>query len=204
MKKRHKRLAIAVGAAFGAGQPERARQLAQQALDVALHQIKLSPENVRAYYFAAIMQLHLGDPEAGRRNIATALSMRPDDYGTLYNAACFHALAGEPEQALELLERAIGVIYRPQTERLSHYFSARLGAQFDAVLHIDRKLEPALVDDDPLRHLAEGHFDAGGQTFDGARTYTASTDDLGEDRDALSPLFHAAHEVITAVRIASQ
>lgn len=100
-------LAIAVGAAFGAGQPERARQLAQQALDVALHQIKLSPENVRAYYFAAIMQLHLGDPEAGRRNIATALSMRPDDYGTLYNAACFHALAGEPEQALDLLERAI-------------------------------------------------------------------------------------------------
>lgn len=37
-----------------------------------------------------------------------------------------------------LLERAIGVIYRPQSERMSHYFSARLGRQFDAVLHIDR------------------------------------------------------------------
>ena len=35
------------------------------------------------------------------------------------------------------LERAIGVIYRPQTERLSHYFYARLPAQFDAVLHFD-------------------------------------------------------------------
>ena len=35
------------------------------------------------------------------------------------------------------LERAIGVIYRPETERLSHYFQARLPEQFDAVIHID-------------------------------------------------------------------
>jgi erythromycin esterase-like protein len=42
------------------------------------------------------------------------------------------------------LERAIGVIYRPETERLSHYFSARLPEQFDAVLHFDqtRAVEP--------------------------------------------------------------
>ncbi|XSG82945.1 MAG: protein-L-isoaspartate(D-aspartate) O-methyltransferase [Methyloligella sp. ZOD6] len=31
-----------------------------------------------------------------------------------------------------LLERAIGVIYRPQSERLSHYFEAELSNQFDA------------------------------------------------------------------------
>ncbi|HZY20591.1 MAG TPA: erythromycin esterase family protein [Ramlibacter sp.] len=37
-----------------------------------------------------------------------------------------------------LLERAIGVIYLPETERRSHYFEARIGAQFDAVIHIDR------------------------------------------------------------------
>jgi erythromycin esterase-like protein len=43
-----------------------------------------------------------------------------------------------------LLERAIGVIYRPETERASHYFQARLSAQFDAVLHFDetRAVEP--------------------------------------------------------------
>jgi erythromycin esterase-like protein len=42
------------------------------------------------------------------------------------------------------LERAIGVIYRPETERLSHYFLARLPEQFDAVFHYDRTraLEP--------------------------------------------------------------
>lgn len=37
----------------------------------------------------------------------------------------------------ERLERAIGVIYRPETERLSHYFHARIADQFDAVLHFD-------------------------------------------------------------------
>jgi len=35
------------------------------------------------------------------------------------------------------LERAIGVIYRPETERHSHYFHARMAAQFDAVIHLD-------------------------------------------------------------------
>jgi len=35
------------------------------------------------------------------------------------------------------LERAIGVIYLPRTERVSHYFYATLPAQFDAVLHFD-------------------------------------------------------------------
>jgi erythromycin esterase-like protein len=42
------------------------------------------------------------------------------------------------------IERAIGVIYRPETERLSHYFHARLPEQFDAIIHIDetRAVEP--------------------------------------------------------------
>ena len=42
------------------------------------------------------------------------------------------------------LERAIGVIYKPETERGSHYFSARLPDQFDVVIHVDstRALEP--------------------------------------------------------------
>ena len=50
-----------------------------------------------------------------------------------------------PRRAAEpRLERAIGVIYRPETERMSHYFHARLADQFDAVIHLDetRALEP--------------------------------------------------------------
>jgi erythromycin esterase-like protein len=42
------------------------------------------------------------------------------------------------------LERAIGVIYLPLTERQSHYFAAQLSRQFDAVIHFDEThaLEP--------------------------------------------------------------
>ncbi len=42
------------------------------------------------------------------------------------------------------LQRAIGVIYRSETERRSHYFRARVSDQFDAVIHIDetRAVEP--------------------------------------------------------------
>lgn len=49
--------------------------------------------------------------------------------------------AGLPREALE---RAIGVIYLPQSERISHYFDTDLAQQFDAVIHFDRTraLEP--------------------------------------------------------------
>ena len=42
------------------------------------------------------------------------------------------------------LERAIGVIYKPDSERASHYFLADLPEQFDLVVHVDetRALEP--------------------------------------------------------------
>jgi erythromycin esterase-like protein len=60
----------------------------------------------------------------------------------------FLGLRGNSEAILALrqprLERAIGVIYRPETERMSHYFRARLPHQFDAMLHYDvtRAVEP--------------------------------------------------------------
>src|SRR5438552_514299 len=43
---------------------------------------------------------------------------------------------GELREAM--LERAIGVVYRPRTERQSHYFEARVAAQFDGIVHVDR------------------------------------------------------------------
>ncbi len=61
----------------------------------------------------------------------------------------FYVLPSADEAAAEALrppqlERAIGVIYLPRTERVSHYFEASLTRQFDAVIHFDetRALEP--------------------------------------------------------------
>ena len=61
------------------------------------------------------------------------------------------------------LERAIGVIYRPDTERMSHYFRARLPEQFDAVIHID---ETRAVE--PLERTARWETDEVPETFPSA------------------------------------
>lgn len=58
------------------------------------------------------------------------------------------------------LERAIGVIYRPATERLSHYFSAQLSSQFDAVIHID-ETEPV----EPLDQVQTSSEEAVPETY---------------------------------------
>lgn len=46
--------------------------------------------------------------------------------------------------AAPMLQRAIGVIYRPDDERRSHYFDARLARQFDALIYFEatRAVEP--------------------------------------------------------------
>src|SRR5690606_9296540 len=56
----------------------------------------------------------------------------------------------------ERLERAIGVIYRPQTERASHYFHASLPRQFDEWIWFDRSraVEPLAIGSD-LEKLPE-------------------------------------------------
>ncbi len=38
----------------------------------------------------------------------------------------------------KLLTRMVGVVYRPETERVSHYLHARPSAQFDVLVHLDR------------------------------------------------------------------
>ncbi|MBS1677166.1 MAG: erythromycin esterase family protein [Actinobacteria bacterium] len=99
-------------------------------------------------YAGTVTAASAWDAPAERKVVRPAL---PESYEAL-----FHAL-DEPRFLLDLtapgvvdellqprLERAIGVIYRPETERQNHYFSARLAAQFDAVIHIDetRAVEP--------------------------------------------------------------
>lgn len=52
-----------------------------------------------------------------------------------------------------LLERAIGVIYRPKTERQSHLFHAQISNQFDSVIHIDQTSALQAVEDEDLVSL---------------------------------------------------
>jgi len=89
------------------------------------------------------------DQPAERKTVRPALE---ESYEALFHELgirnFFLGLRGNNEAILGLrqprLERAIGVIYRPETERMSHYFRARLPHQFDAILHYDvtRAVEP--------------------------------------------------------------
>ena len=99
------------------------------------------------------------DAPAERKRVRPAL---PDSYEAVFHEVplpgFFLDLRGQNEATLALrkqrLERAIGVIYRPETERVSHYFQARLPEQFDAVIHFG---ETRAVE--PLERTAE--WDAG-------------------------------------------
>lgn len=55
------------------------------------------------------------------------------------------------------LQRAIGVIYRPDTERQSHYFEAVLPQQFDFMIHFDRTT--AVRPLDTIMHPHRGEMD---------------------------------------------
>jgi erythromycin esterase-like protein len=83
-----------------------------------------------------------------RKKVRPAL---PDSYEALFHEAGhnFYLDLEGPAPLVAMLdvprlERAIGVIYRPETERMSHYFHAHLPRQFDAVFHYDhtRAVEP--------------------------------------------------------------
>ncbi len=87
--------------------------------------------------------------DAERKRVRRAL---PDSYEALMHATHLPAFllcplaTGKGGRALRepRLERAIGVIYRPDTERQSHWFGASVARQYDALVHIDstRAVEP--------------------------------------------------------------
>lgn len=70
----------------------------------------------------------------------------PESYAGLFHQSGLPAFslvlrgnaAASKELGSERLERAVGVIYAPETERQSHYFEARLADQFDAILYFDQ------------------------------------------------------------------
>jgi len=59
----------------------------------------------------------------------------------VYNTELIEELKGP------MLERYIGVIYRPKTERYSHYSSSSISKQFDAVIHVDETSALPPLDD---------------------------------------------------------
>ena len=79
------------------------------------------------------------DAPAERKRMRPALHDSWEELFHREDEPAFALLMSEAAEGLRdpRLERAIGVVYRPETERASHYFGARIADQFDAVIHVD-------------------------------------------------------------------
>jgi erythromycin esterase-like protein len=79
---------------------------------------------------------------AGRRRVREALPGSHEERLHRVGLASFFVPAAALDE--RRLERAIGAVYHPETERASHYYHADMSRQYDALLHFDetRALEP--------------------------------------------------------------
>ena len=99
-------------------------------------------------YTGTVTAAHDWDEPAHRRHVRPGLAGSIESLMHRVDIPNFLLDLREPHvrDALEdpRIERAIGVIYRPETERMSHYFDAHLPGQFDLLVHLDetRALEP--------------------------------------------------------------
>jgi TolB-like protein/Flp pilus assembly protein TadD len=90
------------------GQDEERWRTIERAVQVIEEHLALNPDDVRARYMGAGLLVEKGERGRGLEWANHALSVDPDDPGVLYNVACVHALAGESERAIDLLEGAVG------------------------------------------------------------------------------------------------
>lgn len=93
-------------------------------------------------YTGTVTAASTWDGEAERKHVRRALG---GSWEELFHEKRMPAFLLDPSGLPgRRLERAIGVVYRPETERISHYFHARIADQFDAVIHMDetRAVEP--------------------------------------------------------------
>ena len=89
------------------GRPARRRGGAPARLEVAEEHLGRHPDDVRALYMGANGLVALGERERGLEWAQRALAIDPDEPMLLYNVACICSLAGDVEEALDCLERAV-------------------------------------------------------------------------------------------------
>lgn len=143
-----------------------------------------------------------------------ALATPPEDYGFAPSPERPHVFGVLMETGYE---QAVATLVVYVDGAVSLYFSSGGGvigagghetvrraaaALLDAAEKLRPMLGPAETSDFPLPAIGRVRFYV--RTFDGTLTAEAAERELGERRHLLSPLFYAAHGVITAVREATE
>jgi serine/threonine protein kinase/Flp pilus assembly protein TadD len=89
------------------GRTEEARGADLHGLRVVEKHVQLHPDDSRALLFGATQHLQAGNRDRCLEWVSRALAITPDEPITFYNAACNYSLAGEVDEAVKYLEKAI-------------------------------------------------------------------------------------------------
>lgn len=87
--------------------PDKAQALRRRGVDLVAEHIELHPDDARALYMGANGLVALGEREKGLEWARRAQQIEPDEPMLLYNLGCIYSLAGELEEAIDCLERAV-------------------------------------------------------------------------------------------------
>ena len=89
------------------GVEDEAERARRQGLALVEQRLERFPDDVRARYLGANALVALGEREKGLAWAKMARDLDPDDPMLLYNLGCIHALAQDPQEAMDCLERAV-------------------------------------------------------------------------------------------------
>ena len=89
------------------GRSEESRVLYRAGLEIAAEHMELNPDDSRAASLGAIAHGRVGNREEGVEWAERALAIDPTDAGIKYNVACFYAIEGESDRAIDILGQAL-------------------------------------------------------------------------------------------------
>ena len=89
------------------GKKEEGEAIARKALRLIDERLSLNPDDARACQLGATVSASLGLNEMARDYARRALTINPDDPLLLYNISCMYSLLGNPNEALDCLEKAV-------------------------------------------------------------------------------------------------
>lgn len=121
---------------MSAGRPEESKQAAIRGIQVAREHLRVNPNDARAIYLVAGSMFQIGQYNEALKWAERALEVDPEDPMINYNVACCFAQAGEPEKALDCLEKVkkSGVVSVSWMKNDSDLFSLHDESRFQALI----------------------------------------------------------------------
>jgi len=92
---------------LGMGMKEESKAMYRKTLRLIDERLELNPDDARACQLGAGAAANLGEREKATEYARRALAINPDDPLLLYNITCMYSLLGNPDEALNCLEKAV-------------------------------------------------------------------------------------------------